>query len=69
MTPLRRRYLAALRTPLLPCGIHRDPLLCEVAPTAPSSFGLTRRELAAERARLRAAGWSTADVAERLLPA
>ncbi|MFD4975617.1 hypothetical protein [Streptomyces sp. NPDC058424] len=65
-TQLRHRHAAALRTPPLPCGAHRDPLLHQDAPPAPSSFGLSLRELFAEADRLSARGWSAAEVAERL---
>ncbi|MEU0832299.1 hypothetical protein [Streptomyces sp. NPDC005969] len=61
---LRRRHLAALRTPPLACG-HRDPLVC-VAPHRHSSYSLTARERLAERARLVAAGWTAEEVAQRL---
>ncbi|MFI9466811.1 hypothetical protein ACIHBQ_04970 [Streptomyces sp. NPDC052492] len=63
---LRRRHAAAARTAPLPCGTHRDPELHEVAPAAPSTYGLTARELRAEADRLTARGWSVAEVAARL---
>lgn len=61
-----RRRTAALRTPPLPCGQHRDPLLCEAAPPAPSTYGLTPGELRAEADRLTARGWSVAEITARL---
>ncbi|MFI1422749.1 hypothetical protein ACH4VX_33225 [Streptomyces sp. NPDC020731] len=63
---LRRRHAAAARTAPLPCGAHRDPELHEVAPAAPSTYGLTPGELRAEADRLTARGWSVAEVAARL---
>jgi len=62
---LRRRHLAALRTPLRICG-HRDPMRCAVAPYGRSTFGLTARELLAERRRLLNAGWTPGEVDARL---
>ncbi|MBQ0877466.1 hypothetical protein [Streptomyces sp. RT42] len=62
---LRRRHLAALRTPPLACG-HRDPIRCAVAPHGHSSYGLTVRELLAERSRLLTAGWTPGEVDARL---
>ncbi|MEU3898818.1 MULTISPECIES: hypothetical protein [Streptomyces] len=62
---LRHRHLAALRTPPLDCG-HHDPIRCAVAPHGRSSYGLTARELLAERSRLLTAGWSPGEVDARL---
>jgi hypothetical protein len=62
---LRARYAAALRTPPLPCGLHRDPELHGIVTDGPSTFSLTPAELVAERARLLARGWTTADIAAR----
>jgi len=62
---LRHRQLAALRTPPLACE-HRDPILCAVAPHGRSTFGLTVRELIAERSRLLNAGWTPSEVDARL---
>ncbi|MGC9437667.1 hypothetical protein [Streptomyces sp. WG5] len=62
---LRRRHLAALRTPPLACG-HRDPIRCAVAPHGRSSYGLSVRELLAERSRLLTAGWTPGEVDTRL---
>ncbi|MBT2397234.1 hypothetical protein J7E89_14900 [Streptomyces sp. ISL-100] len=59
------RWRAALRTPSLPCG-HRDPIFCITAPSGPSTYSLDVTQLAAERARLLAAGWTPAEVTERL---
>jgi predicted alpha/beta-hydrolase family hydrolase len=61
---LRRRHLAALRTPPLACG-HRDPLAC-VAPYGHSSYNLTAHERLTERARLISRGWTSDEVAQRL---
>ncbi|MGC9473269.1 hypothetical protein ACP4I1_03790 [Streptomyces sp. WG4] len=63
---LRRRHRAALRTPPLDCG-HRDPIRCAVAPHGRSSYGLTVRELLAERSRLLTAGWTPGEVDARLI--
>ncbi|MEV5124295.1 hypothetical protein AB0K49_16120 [Streptomyces decoyicus] len=61
---LRARRRAAGRLPPLPCG-HRDPLLCLAASPGPSTYGLTRAQLAAEVARCRVQGWSAVDLAAR----
>ena len=54
---LRRRRAASWRLPALPDG-RRDPLDPRIRLGArPSRFGLSQRELAAERARCRASGW------------
>lgn len=68
MTALARRYVAALRLPPLDCG-DRDPLLCRVAPACSSSFSMSSRELAAERARLLARGWGLHEIRTVLAPA
>lgn len=62
------RWRAALRTPPLLCG-HRDPILCRIAPSGPSTYGLDDQQLAAERVRCLAAGWAMWEVAERLMSA
>lgn len=63
---VRARYLAALRTPPLPCGRHRDPELHGTGTAGPSSFSLTAAELLAQASSLRAAGWTPDEIAERL---
>ncbi|MFE7387240.1 hypothetical protein [Streptomyces sp. NPDC057582] len=63
---VRSRHLASLRTPPLPCGNHRDPALHQVAPHGRSTYGLTARELLAERSRLLTAGWTPGEVDARL---
>lgn len=62
---IRARHLAAVRTPPLACGPHRDPLLCEATPSGPSSYSLTAPQLAAEIARCRARGFNEHDIAAR----
>ncbi|GHA19986.1 hypothetical protein ACFOOM_10045 [Streptomyces echinoruber] len=61
---LRERRGTAGRLPPLACG-HRDPLLCLAARPGPSTYGLTRAQLASEVARCRGRGRSEADLAAR----
>ncbi|NNN34385.1 hypothetical protein HLK59_29285 [Streptomyces sp. S3(2020)] len=63
---LRRRRLAAYRTPPLPEG-SRDPLDELVQPPGgPSTYGLTEAELRAHANALMADGWSLEEVQARL---
>ncbi|MEV5429252.1 hypothetical protein [Streptomyces sp. NPDC052701] len=62
---LRRRRLAANRTPPLPSG-HRDPLDALVKPDGPSTYGLTEAELRAHANALMANGWTLEEVQARL---
>ncbi|MFE7237907.1 hypothetical protein [Streptomyces sp. NPDC057580] len=66
MTALARRHAAALRTPPLPCGKHRDPVLHQVAPHGRSTYGLAAPDLAAELFRLAARGWQPWEITARL---
>ncbi len=43
-----------------------DALDASCGPTSPSTFGLTRAELVAEAARLRASGWTAQEISIRL---
>ncbi|RTL62040.1 MAG: hypothetical protein EKK42_33165 [Pseudonocardiaceae bacterium] len=66
---LHRRADAAYRLPpLRPCGglAARDPWLPDQRTEAPSSFGLSAVELAAEARRLRRSGW-TGDEVRRVI--
>jgi hypothetical protein len=65
-TEIRRRYRAGLRTTPLCDGLHRDPILHDVEPHGHSTYDLTVAELRAEYRRLRAAGWSPGEIAQRL---
>lgn len=66
--PTGPRWAAQRRMPPLPCGTHRDPLLHSVR-RRPSSFSMSRREVAAERARLLARGWGLHEIRAVLTPA